>query len=72
MSRSVQTVTDLWREYTSGLNGRPSVKIMYESTEWLFGSTTDSKSYRWRKMIPDLVDRIATHRGVPGLRLQLR
>ena len=67
MSRSVQTVTDLWREYTIGLNGKPSVKTMYESGERHFGSESERKFYRRRKVILDLVDRIATHRGVPGV-----
>ena len=30
MSRHITTVTELWREYSAGLRGRPSVKSIYE------------------------------------------
>ena len=64
MSRSVKTVTDLWREYATGLSGRPSVRTMYE-TEKRHLTESESKYFRRRKVVLDLVESIAESRGIP-------
>lgn len=64
MSRSVMTVTELWREWSIGTMGR-SVASEYESgraPEWkLHGGDTERKFYQRRKIIVDRLRAVARH-----------
>ena len=64
MSRSVQTVVELWREYTVGLSGLSAMNTMYETGARLFASETDRRFYRRRKLILNLVEQLAKARSV--------
>lgn len=68
MSRKIETVLDLWREYTEGLAGYPSVKVMYEGedTSWKKNNKTERRFYQRRKVILDGVEEIAAYRKIPG------
>lgn len=67
MSRSIDTVCDLWREYSVGLPGQPSVRTMYEggSTEWK-KKESERRFYQRRKVILQVVEDIANKRGIPA------
>ena len=65
MSRSVQTVVELWREYMVGLSGLPAMKTMYETGARLFASETDRRFHRRRKLILNLVEQLAKARSIP-------
>ncbi|WWC90452.1 uncharacterized protein L201_005387 [Kwoniella dendrophila CBS 6074] len=64
MSRSVKSVTDLWREYTVGLNGQPSMRLMYEGSKHIFVNDSERKFYDGRKKILESVKHIALVQGI--------
>ena len=66
MSRTIATVSDLWREYAVGLSGQPSVRTTYEgaSTEWK-RNESERRWYQRRKPILQAVEEIAAKRCIP-------
>ena len=67
MSRSVANVEEAWREYTIGLNGKPSVRAMYEHKDrsrrrW--DGETERHFYTQRRVIYRAVQAMATHRKI--------
>jgi hypothetical protein len=61
MSRTISTVFDLWREWSSGIGGSPSVKSLEEAwgPKWRL-SPTESRFFNRRKIIIDWINRQIT------------
>ena len=68
MSRTTQTVEQLWREYNSGLSGLPSIKTMYEHSGHKWNKTNDSerKFFQRRQVIWKAVTVLSSKRSIPG------
>jgi hypothetical protein len=68
MSRTLQTVRDLWNEYNKGLGGLPSVKSMYEGKDQSLknGNDSERRFFDGRKVILWLVTQLAEDRGYTG------
>ena len=65
MSRNVVTVSDAWREYTIGLNGKPPVKAMYVDNQTRrFSSESERKYFTERRVIYTAVEAMAELRGI--------
>ncbi|EIW68085.1 hypothetical protein TREMEDRAFT_63976 [Tremella mesenterica DSM 1558] len=66
MSRSVQTVQELWQEYLFGINGRPSIKSQYEDNPngLKNASETEKRFYRRRISIIRAVRRLGETRAI--------
>ena len=60
MSRQIESVVDLWREYLLGVDGRPSIKVMYENEDesWKRGYDTERKFYDRRKVVLQIVEHL--------------
>ena len=65
MSRTLITVHDVWKEWTEGLGGWPSVIQMEREhkTRWRNKSEGDKKLFQRRKVIIDCVHSICKNRG---------
>ena len=72
MSREIETVVDLWREYDEGIAGRPSLRHMYDSgnKDWRRGDDSERRFYRRRKKILDEVKTSPSSAGYLWLRRQ--
>lgn len=65
MSRKLEKVTDVWREYVSGINGT-AIKAVYASTsEWRKNNDSERRFYDGRRVIYDAVEQWAQERGIP-------
>ncbi|OJD24033.1 hypothetical protein ACJ73_04608 [Blastomyces percursus] len=54
LSRTIQSVPDLWREWTTGLGGGPSVQSLDDQGgSWRKGSFKKQMIFCWRKIIID-------------------
>ena len=64
MSRSVLTVFDMWREWTTGIGGAPSVKCLEDAwgAKWRI-SPTESRFFNRRKIIIDHVYHLTKSEG---------
>ena len=61
MSRCITTVYDLWKEWTIGIGGQPSVQILEQQygDRWRGGSkSTETKFFKGRKLIVDRIESI--------------
>lgn len=65
MNRSIQTVTDIWREYEEGLPGQPSVKSLNEKfrSSWR-RDAKENKFYSRRKEIYAAIEEIASTKDI--------
>lgn len=73
MSRKVSTVTDLWLEYSEGLNGLPSVFSQYvappppgqgSTKRTNFPTETERKHFQRRRIILEEVERLSNVHGI--------
>jgi hypothetical protein len=66
LSRSLQTVTEVWQEYSVGINGGPAVQVLEDTygTSWR-QLEPERRYYSRRKVFYSAIDEIATHRAVP-------
>ena len=66
--RQIESVVDLWREYSLGVDGRPSIKVMYENEDetWKRGNDTERKFYDRRKVVLQLVEDLGEQRNIPN------
>ena len=73
MSRKVSKVTDLWLEYSEGLNGLPSVFSQYvapappgqgSTKKNNFPSETERKHFQRRRIILEEVERLSNVHGI--------
>jgi len=64
MSRGISTVTDLWREWTVGLGGGPSIQMLEETrgSSWCEGN--ERRFYNRRKIIINKIRQRAA--SMPG------
>ncbi|KAL8283994.1 hypothetical protein RQP46_005107 [Phenoliferia psychrophenolica] len=64
MSRSITTVTDLWREYDVGVGGRASVRSQYEVKGHTWTDEAERKHYQRRMIIVRKVKQLASQNTV--------
>lgn len=67
MKRNLVTVTDLWREYSVGIGGGPSVKSLEENynAKWRSqGSKTESRFYLRRLPIFKEIEKASMEKGI--------
>lgn len=65
MSRTITTVSDLWREYEEGIGGRPSVRSVYEAKKYKFSDDSERRHYQRRLIIINGVKMLAEREAVP-------
>ena len=69
MSRTIQTIPELWREWTVGLQGQPSIERLDElhGSSWRSGPTAASERqfYSRRKTLITEIRRLASARRAP-------
>ena len=68
MNRNLVTVVDVWREYSVGVNGGPSIKHLEETynTKWRTQgqNRTESRFFNRRLNIYKEVQKLSTERGI--------
>ncbi|KAK4700175.1 hypothetical protein P7C70_g6078, partial [Phenoliferia sp. Uapishka_3] len=65
MSRTISSVTDLWREYDQGIGGRPAVRDVYEIKGHKWSSNdSERKHYQRRMTIVEKVKQLALQHTV--------
>ena len=69
MDRSLRTVSEIWQEYAHGINGRPSVKAVFETDQLLelkaSANETDKRWYRKQREIFRTIEVIARECNLP-------
>ncbi|EIE80627.1 hypothetical protein RO3G_05332 [Rhizopus delemar RA 99-880] len=67
MSRSLISVTDVWREYSVGLAGKPSIKSMEEQygADWgKVDNRTESRFFTRRLPLYKKIESLSNERGI--------
>lgn len=66
MSKSLTKATDAWREYTTGLNGSPALKSVYEGEGWSWrGREAERKYWKRRESLLLEIEALASRLGQP-------
>jgi Transcriptional activator of glycolytic enzymes len=64
LNRNFSTVTDVWREYSVGINGNPSVNSLEERYQTAWRDRKESRFFSSRSVLYREVEKIAANRGI--------